>query len=531
MGYTWGHTPPLRSRSDINDDRTPRDPEHEPGDGPEETPDHPAEAADIRAESVDSDAVSPTSSDEPAARPEIPPEGSGDEIVATSSTRIVRDEEESSAGVLPPFDIDEALRTDGGPGPERDSRAEAGPGADEAAAAEVPESERAMRRVASELSALQARLAELEGRRRPGWAAVIAAIVVGLLAAFVIGRMTAADDDPVQAAPISAAATSTTAAPSTTPAPTETTTSEVPPETTTTPAPTTSAPPPDGAGSNLISQIAALVGPGVVQIETNSALGSGVIYDDDGYILTAAHVVEGPDDIVTVRLADGRAFDGEIVGTHALSDIAVIKIDGVEGLRAIELAPIDSLEIGELAVAIGSPFGFEQSVTSGIVSAVDRIVDGVIMVQTDAAINPGNSGGPLVDELGRVIGINDQIFTTSQGNEGVGFAVSIELAILIAEQLVAGEDIQLAFLGVLVSPADGDPAGALVENVTAGSAAEAAGLLEGDLIVEADGRLIINSDALRARVIKKRPGDAFELVILRDGEILTLVAVLGATDA
>lgn len=447
------------------------------------------------------------------------------DVVAASSTRMERDETGPSPDAMPPVDADEASAADGvtragdvrGPGKGLEGE-------------DVPELESAMHRVASELSAMHARLASLEARRRPGWVGVLAAIAVGVVAAFAIGRITASDEEPVQAAPISVAATSTTTSTSTTVPPPETTTSEAPAETTIAPAPTTSTPS-EVPGSSLISQIADLVGPGVVQIETDTALGSGVIYDEEGYILTAAHVVEGPDDIVTVRLADGRAFDGEIVGTHALSDIAVIRIDGVEGLRAVELAPIDSLEIGELAVAIGSPFGFQQSVTSGIVSAVDRIVDGVIMVQTDAAINPGNSGGPLVDHLGRVIGINDQIFTTSQGNEGVGFAVSIDLAVLIAEQLVAGEDIQLAFLGVLVRSAESDPAGALVDNVTAGSAAEAAGLLEGDLIIEADGRLIINNDALRARVIKKRPGDTFELVVLRDGEILTLVAVLGATDA
>ena len=217
------------------------------------------------------------------------------------------------------------------------------------------------------------------------------------------------------------------------------------------------------------------------------------------------------------------------MGAHAPTDVAVIKIEPIEGLRAIELAPPDSLEIGELAVALGSPFGFEQTVTAGIVSAVDRLVDQVIvMVQTDAAINPGNSGGPLVDQFGRVIGINDQIFTQSGGNEGVGFAISIDLAILIANQIVAGTDIQLAFLGVTVSPFDGDPAGARIESVTPGSAAEAAGLLQGDLIVQADGRQIINSDALSARVIKRSPGDVLELEIVRDGETLMIEAVLGA---
>lgn len=399
--------------------------------------------------------------------------------------------------------------------------------------------------VVSRLSRLDSRLTELESRRRwPRFVAVLTASVVAVVAAFAIGRVTATDDDPpVLAVPttenaptqVGTAADGPSAASTTTateaPVPSTTTSNPTSTTTSTTPSATTQPAVTSLPERRSVADIAAAVGPGVVQIETRSALGSGVIYDAEGFILTAAHVVDTTDDVVTVRLADGRAFNGVIVGTHTTTDIAVIKIDPVEGLQAIELAPADSLEIGELAVALGSPFGLEQTVTAGIVSAVDRLVDNVIMVQTDAAINPGNSGGPLVDELGRVIGINDQIFTLSGGNEGVGFAISIDLAILIAEQIVAGEDIQLAFLGVSVTPSAGDPPGALIQNVQPGSAADAAGLREGDLIVEADGRLIINSDALRARVIKKRPGETLELRIVRDGESLTLDAVLGAKAA
>ena len=164
-------------------------------------------------------------------------------------------------------------------------------------------------------------------------------------------------------------------------------------------------------------------------------------------------------------------------------------------------------------------------------SAIDRIVNNVIMVQTDAAINPGNSGGPLVDAAGRVIGINDQIFTLGGGNEGVGFAISIELAEIVASQLVAGETVRLAFLGVQVSPVDSDPPGAMIEEVISGSAAETAGLQQGDLIISVDGRVVISSEALRARVIKKRPGDMLELEIVRDGDVMTISAILGWTEA
>lgn len=391
----------------------------------------------------------------------------------------------------------------------------------------------------SSVTHLHSRLASLENRKRlPRFVAVLITVVVGLVAAFGVGRITATDDDPGQAAPVALPVASTaTTGPPATEAPTSsvlpTTTGPTLPPATSPPEPSSTTGPPTTLQppGRSVAEIAASAGPGVVQIETQSALGSGIIYDERGLILTAAHVVDSADDFVTVRLADGRAVEGEIVGAHAPTDVAVIKIEPIEGMQTIELAPADSIVIGELAVALGSPFGLEQTVTAGIVSAVDRLVNGVIMVQTDAAINPGNSGGPLVDELGRVIGINDQIFTLGGGNEGVGFAISIDLAILIAEQIVAGDEIQLAFLGVTVSPSDGDPPGALVEQVVSGSAADASGLQEGDLIVSADGRLIINSDALRARVIKKRPGDTVELQIVRDGEALTLSAVLGSTAA
>ena len=394
--------------------------------------------------------------------------------------------------------------------------------------------------VDARLSAIDARLAVLDSRRRwPRFIAALVALVVALVAAFAVGRIIGGDDDgDVQAAPVVApivtttSSTTTSAAPTTT-QPATTTTAPTSPPTTPPPAPSTTVPPAttSPAAVQPIAEIAAAVGPAVVQIETGDALGSGIIYDSGGFILTAAHVVDTAGDTVTVRLSDGRAVEGSIIGIHGSTDVAVLKIDPVPGIQVAELAPADSLRIGDVAIALGSPFGFEQTVTAGIVSAIDRLVDNVIMVQTDAAINPGNSGGPLVDAFGRVIGINDQIFTVGGGNEGVGFAISIELAVLVAEQLVDGREVELAFLGVSVSPSDGDPPGALVVQVVAGSAAEAAGLMEGDLIVNAGGRLIINSDALRARVIKKRPGDPLELEILRDGESVLLTAMLGATGA
>ena len=376
--------------------------------------------------------------------------------------------------------------------------------------------------------------AKVETKARPsGWPrfiAILIAAVVAVVASFAVGRITApSDSDDGQAAPISMpVSTTTTVPPSTTTTSTSTTVAPTQP-------PTTSLPPPATTLAPIVAQpvadIALIVGPAVVQIETRSALGSGIIYSVDGLILTAAHVVDTSDDFVIVRLADGRAVNGEILGVHTATDVAVIKIEPLDGLQAAEIAPPDALRIGELAVALGSPYGLDQTVTAGIVSAIDRVVDGVIMVQTDAAINPGNSGGPLVDAFGRVIGINDLIFTESGGSQGVGFAISIDLAVIVAEQLVAGVDVQLARLGVVVTPATGATPGALVTEVSAGSAADTAGIEEGDIIVRVNGRAILDSDALRARVVKKRPGDTIELEIVREGENLTLSAELGAADA
>lgn len=275
-----------------------------------------------------------------------------------------------------------------------------------------------------------------------------------------------------------------------------------------------------------VAAIAELVGPAVVQIETGSAVGSGVIYDTDGLILTAAHVVEGSG-TVTVRLADGTSTQGTVLGFHSETDVAVVGIPGRPDLPTAELAVGVNPSIGSLAVALGSPFGLDQTVTAGVVSAF-RTIGGVSMVQTDASINPGNSGGPLVDRLGRVIGINGQIFTTTGANEGVGFAISIDLAALVAGQLVAGDEVQLARLGVSASPAADGRAGALVQEVVGGSAADDAGLQIGDLILSIGGRVVTDSGDLRHEILLLAPGTAVDLIIERDSATVTVPVVLGS---
>ena len=279
-------------------------------------------------------------------------------------------------------------------------------------------------------------------------------------------------------------------------------------------------------GLEPVAAIAEAVGPAVVQIETTSGVGSGVIYDASGLILTAAHVVDGAS-VVLVRLSDGTAVQGTVVGAHAETDVAVVSIAGSADLPIAELAIGVDPDVGSLAVALGSPFGLDQTVTAGVVSAV-RTVGGIGMVQTDAAINPGNSGGPLVDRLGRVIGINDQIFTLGGANEGVGFAISIDIAVLVADQLVAGEEVRLARLGVSSTTMTDGTAGALVQEVVDGSAAADAGLQVGDLIVAIDGRAIRSSGDLRAEIISTSPGTSVELSVLRSGTAITLQAVLGS---
>ena len=275
-----------------------------------------------------------------------------------------------------------------------------------------------------------------------------------------------------------------------------------------------------------VAAVARQVGPAVVQIETVGGVGSGVIYDASGLILTAAHVVDGST-VVTVRLSDGTSVQGTVVGTHTATDVAVVSIPGRRDLPTAVLAIGLDPSIGSLAVALGSPFGLDQTVTAGVVSAI-RTIGGVGMVQTDAAINPGNSGGPLVDRLGRVIGINDQIFTQSGTNEGVGFAISIDIAALVADQLVAGDEVQLARLGVSSTTVSNGAAGALVQEVVEGSAAEAAGLLVGDLIVAIDGRSIQDSGDLRAEIISTLPGTAVDLSVVRNGTSIIVTAVLGS---
>lgn len=338
---------------------------------------------------------------------------------------------------------------------------------------------------------------------------VLGAVIA--VASFGLGRTTAGDGETPDTVAIAAPTTDipTTSLVATTD----------PPPVATVPAPS--------AGLEPVAAAAAAVSRAVVQLDTSSGTGSGVIYDADGYILTAAHVV-GTANTVAVRFADGSSTTGTVLGADETTDVAVVSIDAAEVPAVAVLAIGADLSVGQTAVAVGSPFRLDQTVTSGIISAVDRIVDSISMVQTDAAINPGNSGGPLVDINGRVLGINDVIFTNSGDNAGVGFAISIDLAKIIADQITAGEPVTLALLGVSVgAPANGD-AGGLIQGVSPDTAAAAAGLEVGDLVVAIDGDPIRNSEELRAEVITRAPGTPIELELIRAGETLTLTVMLGS---
>lgn len=281
------------------------------------------------------------------------------------------------------------------------------------------------------------------------------------------------------------------------------------------------------SGADPVADIAAAVSPAVVQISTDFGLGSGVIYSKDGLILTAAHVVQNATN-VDIRLFDGRTVRGTVLGRHEPTDVAVVKIDGSPDLLVAQLATGADIRVGQLAVALGSPFALEQTVTAGIVSAVDRNVSGVSMVQTDAAINPGNSGGPLVDRSGRVIGINDQIFTSSGGNDGIGFAISIDLAVIVANQIVAGQDVRTSLLGISTLPnSEARNPGVLVDEVSPGSAAADAGIQVGDVIVSFDGDMVADIQQLQVKVQNTPPGTTVGIDLVRNGERVSIEATLG----
>jgi serine protease Do len=265
-------------------------------------------------------------------------------------------------------------------------------------------------------------------------------------------------------------------------------------------------------------------------------LGSGVIVTRDGYILTNCHVVDGADE-VKVTLQDGRDFNGKLIGKDPKTDVAVLKIEATD-LPALQIADSDQIDVGDMVLAVGNPFGIGQTVTMGIISATGRGnmgLDYEDFIQTDAAINPGNSGGALVDVEGRLIGVNTMILSRSGGNQGIGFAVPSNLAKYVMENLVSFGEISRGYMGVLIQ--DITPVlakkfelkskdGVLIGSVSPKGPADKAGIKSGDVIVEFNGKPAHNSRQLKLMVSQTKPGSTVPVKLVRDGNTKTLDVLL-----
>ncbi len=276
-----------------------------------------------------------------------------------------------------------------------------------------------------------------------------------------------------------------------------------------------------------------------------SGLGSGVIARSDGYIITNNHVVEKADEL-KVSLADGQVFDAEVIGTDPRSDLAVVKIEA-DGLPAISFGTIEEVRVGQWVLAFGSPLSedLDNTVTAGIVSALGRTSASLMnlnsyaaFIQTDAAINPGNSGGPLVDLRGRLVGINSAILSRTGGNQGIGFAIPVNVVENVTSQLIASGTVQRGFLGISFDRVPASLADALnvprgaaqVSSVVPGSAADKAGLQEGDVVTKVNGQQLRDAYEIRTIVGNLLPGDEVEIEFVRDGQARTVTARLGALE-
>ncbi|MFC5997855.1 S1C family serine protease [Quadrisphaera sp. GCM10027208] len=378
-----------------------------------------------------------------------------------------------------------------------------------------------------------------ERRRGPGWGGTIAAAVLSALLAAggTAGLVTALDDDPSPAPP--AAGT------------------ESDQGTTDQPDAASSAPAP--AGQVDWTPVAERVAPSVVSIDvrgrTGAGQGSGVVIDDAGHVLTNNHVVAGGGSGAQVRISldDGRVLDAEVLGTDPTTDLAVLAVpDMPDDVPAIDVGDSGAVQVGQPVMALGNPLGLSQTITTGIVSAVDRPVTtqsvggqpfepGVPVVtnaiQTDAAINPGNSGGALVDAAGRLIGINSSIASLGQGGQagsiGLGFAIPVDQARWVAQSLIETGAVEHAYLGVSledgVVEVDGVPREAAgIATVVPGTPAEQAGLSAGEAVVAVDGEPVPGAESLVAQVRERQPGTEVTLsVVGRDGEVREVTVEFG----
>ncbi len=307
--------------------------------------------------------------------------------------------------------------------------------------------------------------------------------------------------------------------------------------------------------SEAFSYAAEQIEPSVVHITTrtntrrgavNGGLGSGVIIDESGYIVTNNHVIENGNSI-KVRLFDGREIDADLIGTFPETDIAVVKIEA-DDLKAAKFADSEALKIGQWVLAAGSPFGYDQTITAGIVSAKGRggLGPGTEnagsrglqeFIQTDAAINPGNSGGPLVDLNGNIVGINTAIISRTGSNNGLGFAIPSDIAQSVAEQLIETGDVERGWLGIQMAALDpvqahrmGIPGGVVIDRILEGGPAEQANLRENDIITKIGGRTTENLIRLSNAIMLIKPNEPAEITFIRNGDVRTASAILSDRD-
>ena len=304
----------------------------------------------------------------------------------------------------------------------------------------------------------------------------------------------------------------------------------------------------DTSAPSSLAELYRRAAPSVVEIQTGgrdegfnpfddegaqpAATGSGFVIDEDGRIVTNQHVV-GNADTATVRFANGDEAQARVVGADPSTDVALLELEGDRDVTPLELGSAESLEVGDAVAAIGSPFGLEGTLTSGIVSGLDReirapngfTIDGA--VQTDAALNGGSSGGPLLDSQGRVVGVAAQIESRTGGNVGVGYAVPIETAKRVVDELLERGEVRHAYLGVGLADEPAEGGGATLTEVAPGGPAADAGLREGDVVEAIAGDEVETPDAVRAAIESRDPGDDVQVRVRRDGQTRTVTVELG----
>jgi len=293
---------------------------------------------------------------------------------------------------------------------------------------------------------------------------------------------------------------------------------------------------PSSKAGETVADIYKRVASGVVFVQAGqTGTGSGFVYDDQGHIVTNEHVVDNASQFMVRIGKDTKPVRARLVGKDGSSDLAVLQVDPKDvkgGLKPLELGDSDALEPGDQTIAIGSPFGLEGTVTTGIVSSLGRTIEApngfpiADAIQTDAAINPGNSGGPLLDGNGRVIGVNSQIRSGSGSNSGVGFAVPVSTVKFVVPQIQNGGKVERAYLGIENGDTP-DLSGAVIGNVIPGGPAAQAGLQRGDKITAIDGEPITGSEDVSAAVAARKPGEKAKVTVIRQGDRRTLEVDLG----